>query len=135
MSSPVFLDASFWIVYRDDEEAAHSLAVRIMNNLLRHRTPFVTTLPVVCEIHAYFTRDLLQRESVLRDFFTNPLITIEEILRQDQKAALEILQIHRDKTYSLCDALSFMVMRRTNLKRAVTFDNHFKQFGEFEIIS
>jgi predicted nucleic acid-binding protein len=27
-----------------------------------------------------------------------------------------------------------VIMRRLNIKRAVAFDQHFRQFGEFEVI-
>ncbi|HEY1662423.1 MAG TPA: hypothetical protein VGI03_08395 [Verrucomicrobiae bacterium] len=134
MNGRAFLDASFWIVYRDEKDANHSTARRVMSDLFRQRTHFVTTLPVACEIHAYFARERQARDQVLNDLFGNPVLTVENISHQDQKAAREILQIHHDKTYSLCDALSFIVMRRLNLKRVVAFDQHFRQFGEFETI-
>lgn len=132
--NPIFLDASFWIVYREEKGDNHLPARRFMAELFRQRSHFVTTLPVVCEIHAYFAREQLKRDQILKDFFGNPIVALENILHQDQQAALEILKSRRDKTYSLCDALSFVVMRRLNLKRALAFDNHFRQFGEFEII-
>jgi uncharacterized protein len=132
--NPIFLDASFWVVYREEKEGNHPLARRVMSELFRQHSHFVTILPVVCEIHAYFARERTKREQILRDLFSNSVVMLENILHQDQQAALEILQSHRDKTYSLCDALSFVVMRRLDVKRALAFDNHFRQFGEFEII-
>jgi len=38
------------------------------------------------------------------------------------------------QSYSLCDAVSFVVSNAW-LKQALAFDEHFRQFGEFEIIS
>ncbi|MGA2541634.1 MAG: hypothetical protein ABSG78_08795 [Verrucomicrobiota bacterium] len=134
MNGRAFLDASFWIVYREEKDGNHPVARRVMSELFRQRTCFVTTLPVACEIQAYFAREEHKRAMVLKDLFENPLLTVENISHQDQKGALEILRLHRDKAYSLCDALSFIVMRRLNLKRAVALDRHFRQFGEFEII-
>ena len=134
MNGRVFLDASFWIVFREEKENDHPVARRVMSRLLQQRTLFLTTLPVACEIQAYFARELSRRESILQDLFDNPILTVESISPQDQRAAVEILRSHRDKTYSLCDALSFIVMRRLNIKRVAAFDHHFRQFGEFEII-
>jgi predicted nucleic acid-binding protein len=31
--------------------------------------------------------------------------------------------------------LSFVVMRRLEIKQVATFDEHFRQFGEFEVLS
>jgi uncharacterized protein len=134
MTTAVFLDASFWVVYRNDEELRHPLARRVIADLFRQKAPIVTTLPVICEVHAYFTRNPLIRRMLLRDFYENPVVTLEEVLHEDQQAALELLRVNDDKTYSLCDALSFVVMRRLNIRRAVSFDKHFRQIGEFEII-
>ena len=94
----------------------------------------MTTLPVICEIHAAFSRNRRRRALVLEDLWNNPVVKIEGISHQDEASAIEILSANSDKTYSLCDALSFAVMRRLNIRRAVSFDKHFRQFGEFEII-
>lgn len=134
MTNAIFLDASFWVIYRNTEEVRQPLARRMVADLFRQKALLVTTLPVVCEIHAYFARNPLIRETILRELCENPIVTLEEISHEDQKAALEILRTNCDKTYSLCDALSFVVMRRLNIHRAISFDKHFRQFGEFEII-
>lgn len=34
-----------------------------------------------------------------------------------------------DKSYSLCDAISFLVMRQRGLSEALTTDHHFEQEG------
>ena len=130
----VFIDSSFWITYREENEARGAEAQRIVAELFRQQTHFVTTLPVICEIHAAFSRNPRKRMLVLRDLCNNPLVTIEDVSHQDQKAALELLFLHKDKTYPLCDAISFVIMRRLKIARAAAFDVHFRQFGEFEII-
>ena len=134
MINGVFLDASFWVAYRDEAEAFHMTSQRIVNELLQQRAQFVTTLPVVCEIHAFFTRKRRMRGLVLADFQHNPLMTIEDVSRKDYNDAIELLDRHVDKTFSLCDAISFVVMQRLGLKRALSFDSNFRQFGEFEIL-
>ena len=47
----------------------------------------------------------------------------------DHRASLELLQQRPDKRYSLCDAASFLVMRRMNIREALTTDHHFEQEG------
>lgn len=131
----VFIDSSFWIAYREEREARQPEAQRILVEMFRRRTHFVTTLPVVCEIHANFSRNPRKRALVLKDLCNNPLVTVENVSHQDQKGALELLSDHQDKTYPLCDAISFIIMRRLKVTRAMAFDVHFRQFGEFEIIS
>jgi uncharacterized protein len=134
MRNSVFLDASFWVAYRDEDQAHHLDAVKLVVELFRQRTHFTTTLPVLCEIQAAFSHNIRKRALVLKDLWDNPVVKMEPVSHQDQAAAVELLQLNRDKTYSLCDAVSFVVMRRLEIGRAVSFDNHFRQFGEFKIL-
>jgi predicted nucleic acid-binding protein len=45
------------------------------------------------------------------------------------RAALALLQARSDKDYSLCDAVSFVLMRARGLHDALTTDHHFEQEG------
>ena len=135
MNGRIFLDASFWIAYRDERQELHPQAKEILPRVFGERVMFVTTLPVVCEIHAHFSRSRPKKRMIMDDFYSNPVVTIAEVSSVDQQEALKLLRVQQDKNYSLCDATSFVVMRRLQLKRALAFDDHFRQFGEFEIIS
>ncbi len=130
----VFLDASFWISYRDPRESNSQRARRALENEFQQRSNFVTTLPVICEIQAYFARHPTLRSMILNDLWHNPVLRIEEVTIDDQDQAIELLRSRRDKAYSLCDAISFIVIRRLGVRRAASFDEHFRQFGEFEIV-
>lgn len=134
MTNVIFLDASFWIVYRNEKDLRHPMARHMVEQIFARKVLLATSLPVICEVHAYFARMRLKRELIVKDLCENRVIQIEELSYQDQADALALLRDHQDKTYSLCDALSFVVMRRLNIRRALTFDRHFRQFGEFEII-
>jgi len=134
MTNSVFIDASFWVVYRDETEVNHAAAKRVLNDLFGRRVHFATTLPVICEIYATFSRRRRLREQILEDFWNNPVVKIEDVSHKDESAAIEILRGNSDKTYSLCDALSFVVMRRLKITQAVSFDRHFRQFGGFDIM-
>ena len=43
--------------------------------------------------------------------------------------ALDLLHARRDKSYSLCDAMSFVIMRERGLTDALSTDRHFEQEG------
>ena len=93
------------------------------------------TLPVLCEIHAYFARHQNKKELVFGDFWNNPVVHIEDVTGRDQTLAIELLRRQKDKSYSLCDAVSFVTMRRLGLERVLAFDDHFRQFGEFRVVA
>jgi uncharacterized protein len=45
------------------------------------------------------------------------------------QTAMTLLQARPDKTYSLCDAVSFVLMRQHRISEALTTDHHFEQEG------
>ena len=116
MTAQVLLDASFWIALRDPREPRHGQARRAAARLLRQRTRFVFTSFVLAETHAYFSRS---PASAQRRFWTTRNKTRRCIgnrsSQSDETAAVALLRQHRDKEYSLCDAISFVVMRRLGI--------------------
>jgi predicted nucleic acid-binding protein len=61
-------------------------------------------------------------------------LTIERIRIEDEFAAGALVRAHTDKKYSLCDALSFVVMERLGIADAISFDRHFRDYGRFTIL-
>jgi predicted nucleic acid-binding protein len=90
---------------------------------------------VFAEVHATFSRSRAVRERIIADFWENPLMHLADISGTEHRAAIELLRKHDDKSYPFCDAISFVVMQRLGVRRVVAFDDHFRQFGEFEVIS
>ena len=135
MNRRVFLDSSFWIVLRDEREPGHRQAQRLMQTLLAEKNSLVVTVLVFAETHAYFSKTPFRSRQILDDFENNPILISEPVSPADEKTAIALLRQQHDKNYSLCDAISFVVMRRLHIRQAATFDSRFRQFGEFEIIS
>lgn len=48
---------------------------------------------------------------------------------EDEENARTLILQRRDKSYSLCDAISFSVMERFGLYPAFAYDDHFRQHG------
>lgn len=130
----VFTDASFWIGLRDKKDQFHARAAGMARNLLQRRLHLVLTPLVFAEVHAQFSRARLTKAQVLRDCWDNPVVRIEHPTGADYEQALEILRLHQDKSYSFCDVVSFVIMLRLGIREVVTFDEHFRQFGEFVVI-
>jgi uncharacterized protein len=51
------------------------------------------------------------------------------------RRALELLENRKDKTYSLCDAVSFILMRERGISEALTTDKHFVQEGFMRLLN
>ena len=134
MAGRVFIDASFWIALRDLREPWHERARNATRQLLMDRTQLVFTSLVFAEVHAHFTRSPRTRLQVMHDAQENRAMKWEPVSPSEELEAMDLLRQHNDKQYSFCDAVSFVVMRRLGLQRAASFDKHFRQLGEFEII-
>ena len=59
----------------------------------------------------------------------SPYIRVIYVDRELHHAALELLRQRLDKEWSLCDAVSFVMMQRLNVREALTTDHHFDQAG------
>jgi predicted nucleic acid-binding protein len=134
MRVAVFIDASFWIALRANNQAEHPSAVALLKQMAAEKRAFISTHFVFAEVHAHFSRHQRLRQQVTHDFFKSPVFRIEHLEQVDYDEAIKLLQTHRDKDYSYCDALSFALMRRLGLENALSFDGHFEQIGEFNII-
>jgi predicted nucleic acid-binding protein len=67
--------------------------------------------------------------SFIVDLTGNPdikVIWVDEILHRE---AMDLLAARTDKAYSLCDAISFILMRKRGESDALTTDRHFDQEG------
>src|SRR5690349_2259180 len=107
VTSRVLLDASFWIALRDPREPWHTQARQATIDLLKQRTSFVFTTLVLAETHAHFARSSAIRTQILDDAQQNPTLHWEPITPTDEAEAVRLLREQRDKSYSLCDAVSF----------------------------
>jgi uncharacterized protein len=87
---------------------------------------------VLAEFIALATARRLPRQpalSYMEDLLKNPDIEnvwVDETLHHQ---AMELLFDRQDKSYSLCDAVSFVLMRRRRMAAALTTDHHFEQEG------
>jgi predicted nucleic acid-binding protein len=60
------------------------------------------------------------------------IVWVEYILH---RAAHTLLQKRSDKSYSLCDAVSFLLTRERGINEALTTDHHFEQEGFTRLLS
>lgn len=60
------------------------------------------------------------------------IVWVDEPLHQQ---SLDLLQNRVDKTYSLCDAVSFVLMRERQINEALTTDKHFAQEGFVRLLA
>ena len=59
---------------------------------------------------------------------------IEWVKDADVREAFTVFQKFSDKEWSFTDCVSKVVMERLAIKRAFSFDRHFRQFGSVEVV-
>jgi predicted nucleic acid-binding protein len=128
----VFLDTSGWLASLDPRQAQHAESLEERLALVASDARFVTTHLVVAELHAMVTRDRGPRAGVrlLDEADTDPSYTVLYVDPALHAAAVDRwLRVFRDQPFSLCDAISFEVMRREGIREAFTLDHHFAVAG------
>jgi uncharacterized protein len=58
-----------------------------------------------------------------------PKVEVVWVTEDIHEGAMDLLERRPDKTYSLCDAVSFVLMRQRGIIEALTTDRHFEQEG------
>lgn len=87
---------------------------------------------VLAEFVALAQARRLPRQASLEfvaDLTANPDIETVWVDESLYQKAMVLLQARLDKTYSLCDAVSFVLMRQRKISEALTTDHHFEQEG------
>ena len=133
MSEPLFLDTSGLLCIHDQDDFRNASAVKIFTGAKQ----LLTTNYVLAEfVPLSHSRGKQRQEtlSFINDFLEVPrlkLIWVNEDLHQQ---AFALLQKRLDKNYSLCDAVSFVVMSERGIIEALTTDKHFEQEGFIKLL-
>lgn len=124
----MLLDTSGLLACLDASESRHGNAVACYDS----RATRLTHNYVLAELIALAQARRLPREPVLR-FVAQlsvdrdiEMIWVDRVLHHQ---AIALLTAQLDKTYSLCDAVSFVLMRIRGVQEALTTDHHFEQAG------
>jgi uncharacterized protein len=65
----------------------------------------------------------------MTDLLENPDIENIWVSESLHREAMALLLARQDKLYTLCDAVSFVLMRQRNITESLTTDRHFEQEG------
>lgn len=124
----MLLDTSGLLCLQYKHEPRHQQAVIAYQKA----TTWLTHSYIIDEYIALVTARRYSRVDAI-DFIDALLNTPEiEVIWVNEaltRSAVELLRNRLDKTYSLCDAVSFVVMQRRGINHALTTDKHFTQEG------
>jgi predicted nucleic acid-binding protein len=126
----VFLDTSYLIAATNPRDALHARARAAFPALGAVR--FVTTDAVLAEFLGYTARNVELRRRALQvvdGLREHPACRIFHFGRTGFEGALRRYRARPDKTYSLVDCHSMVLMEERDITRVLTADDHFRQAG------
>ena len=126
----LFLDTGYVIALADGSDQHHDAAVEHWRTL-RPRPDLLTSSYVLDEVATFFNARGFHAKAVdlVERLTASPRVTLVHPDRELFEAAFALLRARPDKRYSLTDCLSFVLMEREGVPKALAFDGHFEQAG------
>nr|VFJ72942.1 MAG: Predicted nucleic acid-binding protein, contains PIN domain [Candidatus Kentron sp. FW] len=123
-----FLDTGYLLALELSNDRNHEKAMWHWKAVLDSLPPLVTTSYVFDEVITFFNSRGHHKKAVQvgGNLLRSPSI---QFIHVDEKLFFEgwrYFQRHQDKTYSLTDCISFVVMEKLDIETAYTFDKHFE---------
>ena len=126
-----FADTSFWIGLSSKRDQHHQRAVAWHQFVTRTRSTIITTEAVLLEwLNAM--SDVSTRRIAAESYLKIRAGARTEVVPIQAELLGSAIQLYRDrpdKSWSLTDCLSFLVMERRGLAEALTTDRDFDQVG------
>jgi predicted nucleic acid-binding protein len=129
----MLVDTSGLLCLHYPTEPLHSLAC----TAYKRATVKLTHSYIIAEYVALANARRFPRSSILTfviDLLDNPDIEMVWINESLYRKAINLLMIRQDKSYSLCDSISFILMRERSINEALTTDRHFEQEGFIRLL-
>jgi predicted nucleic acid-binding protein len=125
------LDTGYLIALEAADDQHHQEALDHWNAVSESLPLLVTTSYVFDEVVTFFNSRNRHTKAVevgnlLLESPSVKLVHIDQALFQE---TWRYFVRHKDKSYSLTDCASFIVMNRFRVRKAMTFDKHFIQAG------
>lgn len=127
----IFLDTFYLQALADSSDNAHQLAVEI-TDILDEFIPVTSEMVLTELLNALCGRGDYLRQAGLRivdDLKSDSKVEIIPQTTQQFVEALEFYRQRKDKSYSLTDCASMLIMSQLQIKDVLTFDRHFQQEG------
>jgi predicted nucleic acid-binding protein len=129
----IFVDSSALIAYLDADEDRHPRARRAFEDVIRNGEEMVTTNYVVVETSALLQRRIGMDAARSLHATVTPLLLVEWIGEELHESALAAYLHANRRRLSLVPCVSFEVMRRRGIGRALALDEDFRAQG-FELL-
>ena len=132
MTASVLWDSSAILALLDADDADHHTAVHVARRIAAEKRPSFITNYIEAEAHALLVRKL--GRMIAREWLLTTGLPVVLPSPDEERSARALIARYADKDWTLCDAISFALLDARRVKRAFTFDHHFRQYGRFEVL-
>ncbi len=122
----MLIDTSGFLCRYQRKDLYHEKAVEFFDSATHRLTSnyILAEYAALAQVRGIPRRQIIDfSEQILADD-TIEIVWVDKIVHSQ---AVELLKQRSDKTYSLCDAVSFVLMRERQITDALTTDHHFEQ--------
>ena len=128
MSNSLFVDTGYIIALINSTDQYYQKALELSKKYEGY--PIITTDAILLEIGNALSRIARQEAATIINYFqTAQEATVIALAPDLLNAAIQMYEMHQDKTWGLVDCLSFVVMKQQQVSIALAFDRHFIQAG------
>ncbi|MBW1802346.1 MAG: type II toxin-antitoxin system VapC family toxin [Deltaproteobacteria bacterium] len=130
MKEAIIVDTGYWIALLDRRDTNHIVAKRNSKTILQKYRLYLTDF-IVFETITYLKCSIGRHDLALRFLkkVKDSSLTMVPVDEGVKKEALELFKKYSDKTLSVTDCASFVIMKEKEIRKYAGFDDHFKQMG------
>lgn len=128
MSNLILIDTAFVVALINTRDEYHQQALAWSYKV--EAAPTIVTDAVLMEIAANLARGYKKEAiTVIEKLMASAQVRLIHVTPSLFDRGFALYKQHVDKTWSLVDCISFVVMRDENITEALTLDHHFEQAG------
>jgi uncharacterized protein len=128
MTNKILVDTSGFFSLYDQADEFHRQAISFYDAAAKRLTTnyVLAEYTALAHVRGVPRHDIIKFTSRVLDDKDVEIIWVNENLH---RRAVALLRQRADKNYSLCDAVSFIVMSERGITESLTTDKHFRQEG------
>lgn len=124
----IFVDTLFIVASINQRDQYHQKALELAKAFETY--PLITTDAVLLEVgNALSSNHKYEAVELIEAFLDSDDVEVIGLTPDLFEDALSLYKQYQDKSYGLVDCVSFVVMKKNKVSRALTFDKHFVQAG------
>jgi predicted nucleic acid-binding protein len=131
----IFVDTAAFLAIENRRDTHHERALAFREASLGDGRTFVTSDYVLDESYTLIRLRAGHAVAVQfgEDVRASRVLRIEHVTPEVVEAAWRIFKAFADKEFSFTDCTSFALMEHLGISTAFTFDEHFRQYGQFVV--